>query len=198
LYASLAPEARGARPVQRYAGLSAALEGVADLCEDITQALGFDGRRLLMSEHRAQLRWKLAGADFTYQGYNRAHDILFKNGKVVLPGSAAPEFRGDPGRVDPEEAFVASLSGCHMLTFLAICSRKRFAVDSYEDDASGRLEKGSDGKLWIAHVTLRPLVSFRAGVEMDAEQLAALHHQAHQDCFIANSVKTHIAVEPRH
>jgi len=177
--------------------LSAALEGAADLCEDITQALRFDGRRLLMSEHRAQLRWKLAGADFTYQGYNRAHDILFKNGEVVLPGSAAPEFRGDPGRVDPEEAFVASLSGCHMLTFLAICSRRGFVVDRYEDDASGRLEKGSDGKSWIAHVTLRPLVSFRAGVEKDAEQLAALHHQAHQDCFIANSVKTDIAVEPR-
>lgn len=150
-----------------------------------------------MSEHRAQLRWKRTSADFTYQTYNRAYDMLFKDGAIVLPSSSAPDFRGDPGRVDPEEAFVASLSGCHMLTFLAICARKKLPLDSYEDEASGVLEKGENGKLWIGHVTLRPLVRFSQGVVVGAEQLAELHHQAHADCFIANSVRTDVRVEPR-
>jgi organic hydroperoxide reductase OsmC/OhrA len=151
----------------------------------------------MMSDHRAQLRWKRTSPDFTWQSYNRAHDILFKDGAIVLPSSSAPEFRGDPERVDPEEAFVASLCGCHMLTFLAICARRRLTLDFYEDEAGGRLEKGEDGKLWMAHVTLRPLVRFAVGVEVSATQLAELHHLAHADCFIANSVKTEVAVEPR-
>jgi len=150
-----------------------------------------------MSEHHAQLRWRRTSADFTYQSYNRAHDVLFKNGAIVLPSSSAPEFRGDPERVDPEEAFVASLSGCHMLTFLAICALKRLSLDSYEDDASGTLEKGPDGKLWLGHVVLRPLVRFSPGVEVSAGQLEELHHHAHADCFIANSVRTDVRVEPR-
>ena len=150
-----------------------------------------------MSEHRAQLRWKRTSHDFTYESYNRAHEILFKDGAIVLASSSAPEFRGDPERVDPEEAFVASLSGCHMLTFLAICARKRLALDAYDDDAIGRLEKGDGGRLWMARVTLRPLVRFAPGIEPDAELLAGLHHQAHADCFIANSVKTEVLVLPR-
>lgn len=150
-----------------------------------------------MSEHRATLRWKRTSADFTYESYNRAYDVLFKNGDVILPSSSAPAFRGDPGRVDPEEAYVASLSGCHMLTFLAICARKRLTLDAYDDEASGALGKGGSGKLWIAHVTLRPRVRFAPGVEVDAAQLADLHHHAHADCFIANSVKTEVTVEPR-
>jgi organic hydroperoxide reductase OsmC/OhrA len=150
-----------------------------------------------MSEHRAQLRWHRTSADFTYESYNRAHEVLFKDGAIVLPSSGAPEFRGDPERVDPEEAFVASLSGCHMLTFLAICARKRLTLDVYEDDASGHLEKGESGRLWMSHVTLRPRARFAAGVIVDAAGLAALHHQAHEQCFIANSVKTDVAVKPR-
>jgi organic hydroperoxide reductase OsmC/OhrA len=150
-----------------------------------------------MSEHHAQLRWKRTSADFTYQSYNRAHDVLFKNGAIILPSSSAPEFRGDAERVDPEEAFVASLSGCHMLTFLAICALKRISLDSYEDEASGTLEKGPDGKLWLGHVILRPLVRFSPGVEVSADELEDLHHHAHADCFIANSVRTDVRVEPR-
>jgi organic hydroperoxide reductase OsmC/OhrA len=150
-----------------------------------------------MSTHRAQLRWKRTSADFLYDTYNRAHDVLFKNGDVMLPSSSAPEFRGDADRVDPEEAFVASLSSCHMLTFLAICARKRLTVDRYEDDAEGHLEQGSNGKLWVAHVTLRPRVAFAAGVKVDAATLADIHHKSHEECFIANSVKTEVAVEPQ-
>jgi organic hydroperoxide reductase OsmC/OhrA len=151
-----------------------------------------------MTDHRAQIRWKRTSADFTYETYNRAHEVLFKNGDVVLPGSSAPAYKGDPERVDPEEAFVASLSSCHMLTFLAICARKRLTLDSYEDDASGTLEKGANGKFWMAHVILRPQVRFQAGTHVDAATLDEIHHKSHEDCFIANSVKTAVAVEPRH
>jgi len=151
-----------------------------------------------MSVHRAAIRWKRTSADFTYDTYNRAHDVAFKDGAIVLPGSAAPSFKGDADRVDPEEAYVASLSSCHMLTFLAICARKRLVVDSYEDDADGRLEKGSNGRLWMAHVTLRPRVRFAAGTSVDAAVLAEIHHKSHEECFIANSVNTEVAVEQQH
>jgi organic hydroperoxide reductase OsmC/OhrA len=147
-----------------------------------------------MSEHRASLRWTRTSTDFRYETYNRAHEVLFKDGAIVLPSSSAQEFRGDAERVDPEEAYVAALSGCHMLTFLAICARRRIVPDSYADEASGVLEKGPEGKLWLGRVTLRPRVRFAPGTQMDASLLEALHHQAHADCFIANSVKTEVTV----
>lgn len=148
-----------------------------------------------MSEHRAAIAWTRTSADFTYDTYNRAHEIRFKDGAIVLPSSAAPAFKGDADRVDPEEAFVAALSSCHMLSLLAICARKRITVDSYEDEASGFLEKGQNGKLWIARVILRPRIVF--GAPVDAALLGQIHHQSHAECFIANSVKTEISVEPR-
>lgn len=150
-----------------------------------------------MSEHRASLRWKRTSSDFTYERYNRAHDILFKDGAIALPSSSAPEFRGDADRVDPEEAYVASLSSCHMLTFLAICARKRLTLEAYDDEASGWLEKGESGKLWMSRVVLRPRARFADGTEVSESQLAGLHHQAHAECFIANSVKTDVSVEHR-
>jgi organic hydroperoxide reductase OsmC/OhrA len=150
-----------------------------------------------MADHRATIHWQRTSADFTYDSYNRAHEVLFKDGAIVLPSSSAPQFRGDAERVDPEEAFVASLSSCHMLTFLAICARKRITVDAYEDDASGHLEKGEHGKWWMGHVTLRPRVRFAPGVAVNKATLDEIHHHAHEDCFIANSVKTEIGVEPR-
>ncbi len=150
-----------------------------------------------MSEHHAGVRWKRTSADFSYDTYNRNHDMIFKGGAVKLAASAAPTFKGDASMVDPEEAYVASLSSCHMLTFLAICARKRLIVDAYEDDAFGGLEKGADGKLWIAHVTLRPSVRFAPETKMNGEILAHLHHESHALCFIALSVKTDVRVEPR-
>lgn len=148
-----------------------------------------------MSEHHAGLRWARTSRDFTYETYNRAHEMLFKGGDVVLAASSAPQFRGDHERVDPEEAFVASCASCHMLTFLAICARMRIAVDAYEDDAVGFLEKGENGKLWLARVTLKPRIRFATGMNVDAETLARIHHQSHEECFIANSVKTQIYVD---
>lgn len=150
-----------------------------------------------MSTHHASVRWSRTSADFTYDSYNRAHEMRFKDGAIVLPSSSAPAFKGDADRVDPEEAFVASLSSCHMLTFLAICAKKRLTLDSYEDDASGVLEKGENGKLWMAHVTLRPRARFAAGTNVDHATLESIHHQSHGECFIANSVKTGVSVEPQ-
>jgi len=150
-----------------------------------------------MSEHHASVRWTRTSPDFTYDTYNRAHEMTFKRGEVVLPSSSAPAFKGDADRVDPEEAFVAALSSCHMLSFLAICARKRVTVEAYEDDAVGFLEKGASGKLQITRVALRPRVRFAEGTSPDAATVDAIHHQAHNECFIANSVTTDVTVEPR-
>ncbi len=150
-----------------------------------------------MSEHHAGVSWKRTSADMTYDTYNRTHEVLFNDGTIVLPGSAAPGFLGDADRVDPEEAFVGALSSCHMLTFLAICSRQRLIVDTYEDSAVGHLEKGPDGRLWVTRVTLKPHVKFAPGIDVDVATLTEIHHKSHEGCFVANSVKTAVTVEPR-
>ena len=150
-----------------------------------------------MSEHRAGVVWKRTSSDFTYDSYNRKHEMVFKGGAVRLPASSAPAFLGDADLVDPEEAYVAALSSCHMLTFLAICARKRLTVDAYEDEATGMLEKGDNGRLWVARVTLSPKVSFAPGAAVDAATLKDIHHKSHEQCFIANSVKTDVTVKPR-
>ena len=150
-----------------------------------------------MPAHHATVVWQRTSADFTYDTYNRAHEVRYKSGAIVVPGSGAPMFKGDAERVDPEEQFVAALSACHMLTFLAICARKRLTVESYEDDAVGYLEKGEGGKLWMARATLRPRVRFAAETRVDERTLADIHHKSHAECFIANSVKTDVAVEPQ-
>jgi organic hydroperoxide reductase OsmC/OhrA len=149
-----------------------------------------------MSEHHASLRWRRTSADFLYDTYNRAHELIFNKGQIVVPASAAPAFKGDIDRVDPEEAFVGALASCHMLTFLAICARKRIVVDTYEDDAVGVMEKNANGKLWVSRVTLRPRITFASGTAPGAAVLADIHHKSHEECFIANSVKTDVSVLP--
>jgi organic hydroperoxide reductase OsmC/OhrA len=147
-----------------------------------------------MSDHRATIRWQRQTESFAYQDYNRAHDWIFDAG-VTVPASASPSYRGTPERVDPEEAFVASLSSCHLLTFLAIATKRGFVVDAYEDEAIGWLEKGpSPGKLWVARVELHPRVRFAPEKGPDREALEKLHHEAHEGCFIANSVRTEVTV----
>src|SRR6185295_3275438 len=131
----------------------------------------------------------------TYLTYNRAHEWQFTATKV--PASAAKEYRGEPNRVNPEEAFVAALSSCHMLVFLAIAAKRKLSLDSYEDDAVGVLEKNAEGKLAITRVTLRPKIAWSAGLTVSAEDLEKMHHDAHEGCFIASSVKTDVSVEPR-
>lgn len=146
-----------------------------------------------MSEHRATIRWKRETPDFAYESYNRAH--RWDVGKTEVPASAAPEFRGDENRVDPERAFVASIAACHMLTFLAIAARKRFTVDEYTDAAVGIMEKNADGKLAITKVSLRPRVTFGGSTTPSEEERAKLHESAHRNCFIANSVLTTVTVD---
>ncbi len=150
-----------------------------------------------MAEHRAGVRWKRTSPDFTYDTYNRSHEMIFKDGAVKIAASSAPAFKGESHLVDPEEAFVASLSSCHMLTFIAICARKRITVDAYEDDAVGYLKKGDDKRFWVARVILRPKVRFAPGANVDAALLAHIHEDSHRHCFIANSVKSEVQVEPR-
>jgi organic hydroperoxide reductase OsmC/OhrA len=147
-----------------------------------------------MSEHRATISWNRNSGDFSYETYSRDHSWVFENG-IEIAASGAPEFLGNPENVDPEEAFVAALSSCHMLTFLAIAARKRLVVDSYVDSAVGHLEKNADGKLAIARVALRPRIAFADGTQPSAEKLEKLHHIAHEHCFIANSVLTAISIE---
>jgi organic hydroperoxide reductase OsmC/OhrA len=114
---------------------------------------------------------------------------------VTVRASANPAYLGSGSCVDPEEAFVASLSSCHMLTFLAIAAGKRFVVDAYHDEAVGLLEKVVGGRLAITRVTLRPQVRFGGDKQPTPEELRQLHDQAHHACFIANSVKTEVGVE---
>lgn len=147
-----------------------------------------------MSEHHATIDWTRNDTDFTYKSYTRDHRWVFRGGLVVA-ASAAPGYLGNADLVDPEEAFVASLSSCHMLTFLAFAAKKGLVVDAYRDAAVGWLAKNDDGRLAITRVTLRPEITFAPGTTPSAEDLAALHDAAHHACFIANSVKTEIAVE---
>jgi organic hydroperoxide reductase OsmC/OhrA len=150
-----------------------------------------------MSEHRATVEWQLAG-EFRYETYSRSHTIDFGRG-VRLAGNAAAEnipktAPGTPG-ADPEQQFVASLSSCHMLWFLHLACNRKHVVESYRDEASGVLAKDAGGKDAMTRVTLRPVVRF-SGAAPSAEEHAKLHEKAHQRCFIANSVKTRIILEP--
>jgi len=149
-----------------------------------------------MSEYRCRIRWERGGAEYAYETYPRDHTWRFEGG-VEVPASSAPEFLGNAERVDPEAALVAAISSCHMLTFLAIAARKRLVVDHYDDEAVGVLEKNEDGKLAVTRTTLRPRVTWGGEGAPSDEAVERMHHQAHGACFIANSVKTEVTIEPR-
>ena len=146
-----------------------------------------------MSEHRATIEWSGGSSEFTYDTYPRDHLWTFEGG-IEIPASSAPKFLGTPSLVDPEEALVAAIASCHMLTFLAIAAKKRLIVESYNDSAVGYLEKNDRGKLAMTRVVLRPVIVFGTSAPTD-EQLERLHASAHKNCFIANSVHTSIAIE---
>jgi organic hydroperoxide reductase OsmC/OhrA len=149
-----------------------------------------------MSEHKMTLKWERGGAEFSYQKYPRDHTWIFDGGHTMT-ATAAPAYLGNPANVDPEEAFVASLSSCHMLTFLAIASKQKFVLDSYEDEAVGHMEKNADGKMAIARVELHPKITWSGDRTPNADELGKMHHAAHENCFIANSVTTDVRVAPR-
>jgi organic hydroperoxide reductase OsmC/OhrA len=150
-----------------------------------------------MSEHRAKVSWRLEGA-FDYKTYSRAHTIEFEGGVRVAGNAAAgniPATVQPSAGADPEQAFVASLSACHMLWFLHLACRAKFTVARYVDEASGVLEKNSAGLAMMTRVTLRPAVSF-SGTAPTKEEHERLHHGAHKACFIANSVKSEVTCLP--
>jgi organic hydroperoxide reductase OsmC/OhrA len=151
-----------------------------------------------MSTYTATVRWSAKpGEEYRKGQYSRAHEWAFDGG-IVTPASASPHVVpapwSDAGGVDPEEAFVASLSSCHMLFFLDFARRAGFAVASYLDEAEGGMAKREDGHMWMSAVTLRPRIEWD-GDAPDAAAIADLHHKAHDYCFIANSVMTKVTVE---
>ena len=154
--------------------------------------------QVAMSEYRATVEWQLQG-EFKYSTYSRAHAVDFGHG-VRLPANAAPwnipkTVTWTPG-ADPEQQFIAALSTCHMLWFLHLAHDAKFVVERYRDEASGTLAKDAEGRQAMTQVTLRPVVTF-AGAKPTPEQFAKLHHDTHERCFIANSIKSAVILEPR-
>lgn len=147
-----------------------------------------------MSEHKVTINWKRSSEDFDFKSYNRDHTFAFKNGQAVK-ASAAVAYKGDADCVDPEETFVASLSSCHMLTFLAYASLQGFCIDSYHDESVGILEKNSNGKMAITKIILSPQIEFTGSKIPSPEEISKLHDKAHSECFIANSVTTKVEVK---
>ena len=149
-----------------------------------------------MSEHHTQLTWERGDQVFETASFSRRHQIRFQGGQAVT-GSAAPDFHGDADCVDPEQAFTASLSSCHMLTFLAVAARRGYIVDRYEDEAVGELGKDEQGRFAMVRVTLRPKVTFGGDKRPDQAALDGMHERAHRACFIGNSVICPIEVADR-
>lgn len=144
-----------------------------------------------MSEHIAEIDWSRGGAPFG-PDYDRTHEWRFDGG-VTVPASSAPALFGDPSRVDPEEAFVASISSCHMMWFLYLAAEAELVVDRYVDHAVGVMERTESRHSWITTVDLRPEIDWSGDAPSD-DVVEQLHHEAHVRCFIANSVKSHITV----
>jgi organic hydroperoxide reductase OsmC/OhrA len=151
-----------------------------------------------MSEHKAIIRWTFAGGDFLKGRYSREHTWTFDGG-VIVPASSSPAAVPKPfsneANVDPEEAFVASLASCHMLTYLFLASKAGFEIASYEDQAIGTMTKNERGVAWVSRVVLQPRISYQGEKRPSGADEDRLHHSAHEQCFIANSVKTEITVQ---
>ena len=149
-------------------------------------------------EYRASLKWTRGGAAFTDQRYSRGHTWSFDGG-IVVPASSSPLSVRLPysvaEAVDPEEALVAAVASCHLLTFLYVAAKQGYVVDSYADDAVGEMTKNERGKLWVSKVMLRPAIAFAGEKRPTKEQFDELHHLAHEECFIANSVKSEVIVQ---
>ena len=150
-----------------------------------------------MAQHKAKIEWKCTTPDFRLGKYTREHSWTFDGG-VTVPASAAPAVVpapwSNPANVDPEEAFVAAISSCHMLTFLHVARLGGFQVESYEDEAVGDMAKNERGVAWVAVVTLNPKIVYAGDKRPTHEQEAELHHKAHDGCFISQSIKTEVKV----
>jgi organic hydroperoxide reductase OsmC/OhrA len=152
-----------------------------------------------MAEYQATIDWERNGAAFVDNRYSRGHHWEFDGG-IRVPASASPHAvppaYAVPAAVDPEEAFVAALSSCHMLWFLSLTAKRGYVVDRYRDTAVGIMGRNAEGKMAMLTVTLRPAVTFGGVKQPNPAEVAELHHAAHAECFIANSVKTDVQCEP--
>jgi organic hydroperoxide reductase OsmC/OhrA len=150
-----------------------------------------------MSEHKATVRWECNSSDFLKGKFSREHTWTFDGG-LTVPASASPSIvpapYSNPANIDPEEAFVASLSSCHLLTYVYVAYRQGFQVNSYQDDAVGVLTKNDQGALWVSRVTLNPKIVYGGDKRPTPADEERLHHLAHEQCFISNSVKTEVVV----
>ncbi len=152
-----------------------------------------------MATYSAEVIWTRGEEKFVDNRYSRKHLLRFDGG-VEVPGSSSPHVvqvpYSDAAAVDPEEAFIASISSCHMLFFLSIAAGRKFRVDRYRDNAVGVMEKNANGKLVVSVVTLRPEALFSGDKLPTRADVDAMHHEAHEECFIANSVKSDVQCEP--
>ena len=154
-----------------------------------------------MSEHKANISWINTGTDFLKGKYSREHAWMFDGGMTIQASpspSVVPAPFSNPAYVDPEEAFVASISSCHMLTFLYLASKRGFQVDSYHDEAVGVMTKNEKGIPWISSITLNPKIAYGGDKLPGPSDEEQLHHLAHEQCFIANSIKTEVIVSSHH
>jgi organic hydroperoxide reductase OsmC/OhrA len=145
--------------------------------------------------YRTTVRWtgNQGSGTSAYRAYSRNHEISAV-GKPVVPASSDPAFNGDPGRYNPEDLLVASLSGCHMLWYLHLCAVNKVVVLEYEDNAAGIMEQTADRGGHFVEVTLHPTITITAQSNLDTAR--RLHHDAHEKCFIANSVNFPVRVQP--
>lgn len=152
-----------------------------------------------MHTYKAVVTWNRGDQKFTDNRYSRGHAWRFDGGAEV-PASSSPYVVPVPisvaANVDPEEAFVAAVSSCHMLFFLNIAAKGGFVIDRYEDSASGVMEKNAEGRIAMTRITLRPHIAFGGERHPTADEIARMHHESHEQCFIANSIKTEVNVEP--
>jgi len=152
-----------------------------------------------MSTYTAKISWKSDSPEtFTKNRYTRGHTWSFDGG-IEMPASSSPHAVRVPfsieAAVDPEEALVASASSCHMLTFLWVAAKKGFRIDSYEDDAVGEMSEGLLGKQWISKITLDPKIEWSGDPRPTAEEITEMHHEAHEGCYIANSIKSEVVIK---
>lgn len=153
-----------------------------------------------MENFSATIYWERGNQEFLDKKYSRAHTWKFDGGAVIAASSSPhvlPPPMSDPSGVDPEEAFVAAISSCHMLWFLAMAAKHHWLVDSYEDQPTGKMDKNGEGKTAVAVVTLRPKVNFGGENQPTSDEINTMHQEGHDLCFIANSVKSEIHIEPR-